>query len=101
MKVVPRRPGELGRPADWFDQFPDGTPSGDAPPGVRELAHVAARLRDVLESISVSEFARRARVDRRTMYDLLAGDVWIDTSTLARLERAAGVRLWPERFELS
>ena len=93
---MPRRPGELGRPCDWVADFPDGTVAPDAPPGVVELAGVARRLRALVNGgeFTVSGIARTSGVHRTTVHDVLDGVVWIDTSTLARLERAVGQRLW-------
>ena|GEM_PF-2098938 len=94
-RAVPRRSGELGRPCDWVVDFPDGTVAPDAPPGVVELAGVARRLRALTASeFTISGIARTAGVHRTTVHDVLDGAIWIDTSTLARLERAVGQVLW-------
>lgn len=100
LDVVPRRPGTLRPPHDWFDVFPDGALDDGAPPGVVELAGVARRLRRLLDdgTVTVSGLARASGVDRSTIQDVLAGRVWIDTSTLARLEHTVGQRLWDVGF---
>lgn len=97
---MPRRPGAIGTPADAFDAggFPDGAVRPDATPGAVELAAVARRLRSVLDDTgeAVTHFAERTGVDRTTIYDLFAGRAYLDVVTLARLERGAGTRLWPD-----
>jgi hypothetical protein len=94
---MPRIAGYPGRPADHVDgPFTTGIVRADAPAGVSELAAAARALEGHLEATgtSVSGFAELAGVDRATVADFLAGRVFIDTFTLARLERAAGRRLW-------
>lgn len=90
-------PHGLRRPADYLRRFPDGRVPVTAPVGVAEVAAVARGIRSELErrAESVSGLARRAEVDRTTIHALLAGRAYIDVVTLARLERALGVALWP------
>lgn len=100
---MPRRPGELRRPNESFTrgEFPDGSLKRDATDGAGELAHVVRALREVLDASgeSISAFAARAGLDRTTVHDLIAGRSFCDVVTLAKLERAAGQRLWPRSFD--
>lgn len=94
---MPRAGGRQAQPSDYCPDFPDGPVADDAPAGVSELAFVARRLRAELAARGrgITELARTADVDRSTVYDLLAGRAYVDTATLARVERAVGRRLWP------
>ncbi len=77
--------------------WPTGPFSKDAPASVRYVAHVAARLRAVMDerSITVVQLAPALSVARTTIYDVLRGETFIDTHTLASLEEYLGERLWP------
>jgi hypothetical protein len=95
---MPRRSGARLRPCDWVADFPDGTVADGAPAGVAELAGVARNIRELVAAgdVTVAGLARDSGVHRTTVHDILAGKVWMDTQTLARLETAAGRRLWGE-----
>lgn len=60
---------------------------------------VAARLRRVIDANgwSVAEVSRRAGVSRMTIVQVLDGLVWCDLLTIANLEKALEVDLWPGR----
>lgn len=72
-------------------------PDEAAPAGVFEMWVVARRLKAAMEmtGLTVAQFASRAEVDRGLIYDVVAGRVYVNAVTLARLERVAGTRLWP------
>lgn len=95
---MPRRSGDIGAPADAFidGRFPDGRLRRNAPVGASEMATVARRLRARLEELGlpITRLADAAGLDRGTIHGLLAGRVYIDVVTLARLEHALGCRLW-------
>ncbi|MBW1601817.1 helix-turn-helix transcriptional regulator [Streptomyces sp. JJ66] len=67
--------------------------------GARVAQEVAARLRKVIDANgwSMVEVARRTGVDRLTVTRVLAGQVWPDLLTIATLEKALDVDLWPGR----
>ncbi|MET8827678.1 helix-turn-helix transcriptional regulator [Streptomyces sp. NPDC004610] len=60
---------------------------------------VAARLRRVIDANgwSVAEVSRRSGVSRMTIVQVLDGLVWCDLLTIANLEKALEVDLWPGR----
>jgi transcriptional regulator with XRE-family HTH domain len=60
---------------------------------------VAARLRRVIDANgwSVAEVSRRTGVSRMTIVQVLDGVVWCDLLTIANLEKALEVDLWPGR----
>jgi transcriptional regulator with XRE-family HTH domain len=67
--------------------------------GARVAQALAARLQAVIEErdLSQAEFARISGVSRHTIAKALAGESWPDLLTIANLERALGVDLWPGR----
>lgn len=75
-------------------EWPDG--SVDGPAEVRYAQQLAIRLRDAIGGRSLREIARAARVDHTTISAIMAGRRWADLVTIARLETALGVRLWPD-----
>ena len=75
-------------------EWPDG--SVDGPAEVRYAQQLAIRLRDAIGGRSLREIARAARVDHTTISAIMAGRRWADMVTIARLETALGVRLWPD-----
>ena len=96
--LVPRDAGSIARPAVYVDgPFLTGELRPGAPAGVREIQAVARGVRAALDADGrpVTRVAADAGIDRRTIYDLLAGRAWIDLITLARLEGALRTRLWP------
>jgi len=76
--------------------FPDGRVKRAAPAGVAETAAVARNLRRALDELGmpISTLADASGVDRSVIHDLLAGRKYLNTQTLARLERATGRPLW-------
>lgn len=97
---MPRRSGDIGKPVDAFvgGRFPDGRLRKNAPVGAAEMATVARGLRTHLDEtgVPIRTLAERAGLDRTTIHGLLAGRVYVDVVTLARLEHAAGCRFWPD-----
>ena len=67
----------------------------DAPDVVAYAVHVARVLAAAISDRNKSQVALDAGIDRSTLYDILAGRTWTDLITLAALERALGVPLWP------
>jgi len=66
---------------------------------VAEVARLLAiRLRDVLDGRSLRAAGTLTGVDHTTIGDVMAGRVWADVATLARLEAGLGADLWPGRF---
>ena len=66
--------------------WPDGTFSQDAPDAVAYAVAIALALAAALKGRNKSEVAAAAGLERSTLYDILAGQTWPDTVTLARLE---------------
>lgn len=75
---------------DWPDVACDDS--------VAEVARLLAlRVREALEGRSLREAWRLTGVDHTTIGDVIAGRVWADVATLARLEAGLGADLWPGR----
>jgi hypothetical protein len=82
------RPVELA-PAPWPD-----VASGDP---VGESARIfAVNLRAALGVRSVRSVAADAGLSHVTLLNVLAGRVWPDLATIARLERSLGVPIYPK-----
>ncbi|MEU0407932.1 helix-turn-helix transcriptional regulator [Streptomyces griseorubiginosus] len=67
--------------------------------GARVAQALAARLQAAIEKKdwSVAELSRRSGVARFTIAKALAGESWPDLLTIANLEKALEVDLWPGR----
>lgn len=85
-------------PRDFIQSgtWPTGRLASEAPIEVVYAHGIAQRLTDALAGRSVSGVAFEAGVSRSTVHDLLAGVSCGQVATVARLEGALGVRLWPE-----
>ncbi|MFD7224527.1 multiprotein-bridging factor 1 family protein [Streptomyces sp. NPDC059892] len=67
--------------------------------GAKVAQALAERLSTEMESTgwSVAELSRRSEVSRLAIANVLAGKVWPDLLTIARLEKALDRDLWPGR----
>ncbi|MER5909839.1 helix-turn-helix transcriptional regulator [Streptomyces sp. NPDC001982] len=67
--------------------------------GARVAQALAARLQAAIDKKgwSVAQLSRSSGVARYTISKALAGEAWPDLLTIANLERALGVDLWPGR----
>lgn len=67
--------------------------------GAQVAQEVAARLRAAIDAHgwSIAEVSRRSDVARLTVKKVLDGEVWCDLLTIANLEKALEVDLWPGR----
>lgn len=79
-------------PADLTDSWPN-TPSLD--PAGETARLLAVNLRRSIGMASVRSVADDAGLDEGTIRNLLSGARWSDVRTIARLEDALGVALWP------
>ncbi|MGW4799082.1 helix-turn-helix domain-containing protein [Nonomuraea sp. NPDC004297] len=68
-----------------------------APPGAHYAQEIARRLKAAMKDRGLSQqtLADAAGVGQRTVSRVLLGDVYCDVATLARLEQALGVNLYP------
>ncbi|GAA4234278.1 ribosome-binding protein aMBF1 (putative translation factor) [Streptosporangium album] len=66
-------------------------------PAAAIVQEIAATLASVLteRKLSLRGLAALSGVNRQAIADLLAGRSWPDVATIALLEAALGVRLWP------
>ncbi|NUR14914.1 helix-turn-helix domain-containing protein [Terrabacter sp. C0L_2] len=96
---MPRRSGPPGSPSDWLadGEWPDGDFKADAPEVVAYAVQIARALDEALEGQVRSHVAQSAGIERSTLYDILAGNTWPDMVTLAKLEQALSVTLWPSQ----
>jgi DNA-binding phage protein len=96
--TVPRRSRTFGVPSQWVvaGKWPDTAQfSDDAPEAVAHALAIAIALAAALEGKNKSKVAQAAQIERSTLYDIIAGNTWPDTVTLAKLEAELGVTLWP------
>lgn len=79
-------------------RWPDGPFKPETPPAVFYAVEIAARLRAAIDESgqTVTAIAEALSVSRSTLYDILGGETWADSFTLAAAEAYLGVRLWPE-----
>ena len=86
----PARPPPSAHSPDWPDVACDDTTA--------EVARLLAlRLREALAGRSQRSVGALTGVDYTTIGDVLAGRVWADLATIAKLERGLGADLWPGR----
>jgi ribosome-binding protein aMBF1 (putative translation factor) len=101
VKMTPMGRRPKPPPADYLATngvWPDGPYAPDAPPYVVRLAHLAQQLRQEAEKRGWSQraLADATDVNLNTINYLYAGKVIPDTATLATLETALCITLWPE-----
>jgi len=84
-------------PAELTTSWPEVASSDYAAEAARILA---LNLRDAMGDRSAREVARVAGMSDATVRHILAGTIWPDLRTIAHLERALGVALYPAREEL-
>ncbi|MGI5293054.1 helix-turn-helix domain-containing protein [Nonomuraea polychroma] len=67
-------------------------------PAAVVVQQIAASLADILAErrLSLRGLAAASGVNRQSIADLLAGRSWPDVATIALLETALAVRLWPQ-----
>jgi ribosome-binding protein aMBF1 (putative translation factor) len=77
--------------------WPEGPFRADTPPAVFYAVEIAKRLRAAIDDSgqSVVSLAETLSLARSTIYDIINGETWADSYTLAALEAHLGVRLWP------
>lgn len=68
----------------------------DGPPEAHYAVEVARRLARAMEGQSLRSVARESGLDHTTVRALVEGQRWPDLITIARLETALNVRLWPD-----
>ena len=101
VRPVPKRQGQIAAPRDYVvsGEWPHARLDTDQP-GVAEAAvaqALAARLAAAVGKRSMREVARAAGVAHTTVTKVAAGARWPELVTIARLERALDVDLWPGR----
>ncbi|WP_123356699.1 helix-turn-helix transcriptional regulator [Frigoribacterium sp. PhB160] len=75
-------------PSPWPDVHSDD-PIGEV------ARRFAQNLRQAVGSRSIRSVAEASGVTHTTLLSVLAGQVWPDLETIAKLERGLGVGLWP------
>jgi hypothetical protein len=94
---MPQRRTPVAAPSSYVrGGWPGGRLDADAPPEARYAQVVALRLRHALDETTVTAVAAEADLARGTLYGIINGSRWPDLVSLARLENALGVRLWPD-----
>jgi transcriptional regulator with XRE-family HTH domain len=67
----------------------------NAPAGVVYAQHISTRLAEAIAGHTKTDVARQTGVSRQAVYDILTGVTFPDSVSLAKLETALKVRLWP------
>ncbi|MFF5264555.1 helix-turn-helix domain-containing protein [Actinomadura viridis] len=77
--------------------WPDGEFAADAPIGAHYGRHVAQTLKRVMDDRGLTQrgLAELSGVHHNTVGRVLRGDVYPDLATLARLEQALDINLYP------
>lgn len=72
-------------------------------PAAAVVQQIAATLAGILAErrLSLRGLAAASGVNRQSIADLLAGRSWPDVATIALLEAALAVRLWPDTISAS
>lgn len=93
-----RRADVRPRPADYAAEgsWPQCSLEEDAPVWAHYALDISSALEASLRDVNVSELQRTTGVARSTVRRIIDGETWPDFVTLARLEDALNVRLWPE-----
>jgi hypothetical protein len=85
-------------PRTWVredGQWPDGPLVDDAPPYAVVTAAVVSSYRDAVGKRSLRSVARQAGIDATALGRMLSGETVPDVHTVAVLEAALDVPLWP------
>jgi hypothetical protein len=86
-------------PRTWIiadGSWPDGPLAAEAPPYAVVTAAIVRRYRAAAGSRSLRSVAAAAGIDPTSLSRTLSGETVPDVHTLAVLEDALGVPLWPE-----
>ena len=86
-----------GPPASYLatGDWPDGRIEG--PPPAHVARQLVINLRDAMGERGLREVARAADINHSSLRSVLRGEAWPDLITIARLEDALQVGLWPGR----
>ena len=76
--------------------WPDGPLRKSAPAEAVLAQHIAREFRDHYNRVNwtPTKAAKRLRVSRTVIYNILSGDTWMDLPTVTRIEKALSKRLW-------
>ena len=77
-------------PSPW-PEVPSDDPVGEV------ARRFAVNLRRAVGSRSVRSVAEASGITHTTLLSVLAGQVWPDLETIAKLELGLGARLWPQQ----
>ena len=77
-------------------QWPTGHLRHNSPPVALLARAISERLHDALKGRTAREIAELAGLSHQTVINVLNGNTWWDTITIARLERALDIELWGE-----
>ena len=96
---MPRRTGLKAHPRLHLapgGTWPDGPLKENAPPEAVLAQSIAKQFRDHVERLgwNHSETARRAKISRKTVLNILRGETWLDLPTIDRMERNLKMRFW-------
>lgn len=87
-----------GGPAAYLrasGRWPNGPLRKDSPTAAYWAAEISRRLATALAGRSKTSVAEQVGMARSTLYDVLSGETWPDLVTIAALEEALEVELWP------
>ena len=67
----------------------------DAPPEAFILQEISKKFREAVDARgSEAKTARKAKVSRQAVRNILRGETWIDLPTLYRIEKNLNYRVW-------
>jgi len=77
-------------PSPW-PEVPSGDPVGEV------ARRFAVNVRREVGMRSIRSVAEASGITHTTLLSVLAGQVWPDLETIAKLERGLNARLWPQQ----
>ena len=71
----------------------------DAPPEAFILQEISKEFSEAIKARgSEAKFARKAKVSRQAVRNILRGETWIDVPTLYRIEQGLGKKIWTRDY---
>ena len=75
--------------------WPEGPLKCDAPDAAKFVIEIARRLESACESTSQRAVAAAAKIDPKTVNNIIRGTTWAEVPTIFQLEQSLQTHLWP------